>query len=385
MDRTTPSPRPETIANMGTSRASLTRTVEHMTTRLSAHPDDGAAAVWLADSLVRVQRVNNDGRAAIAAEQHLRAFLARVPAHYAAAPNARHGAPLASIGSATRSRRRTRPASAIRGTRGITARWATAISSSATTTARLRRSTRWAGSSRGLRPTHASPMRLELQGDLPGALEYMHRAADGTTPNDQELQAWLFTQIGLLQLQQGKVGDAKQSFQRAELTFPGHPLAVDGIARIKIVEGEPGGGTAALPGTAGEDADTRCRRAGGRPDDGHRRLSIGRALLQDVGADRAGRVGQRRQAAASTWRDSWPSAIATFHARSRWRTRRHPPGMTSSRWIRRPGRISRPAGYRKRDRSPSRPCAPARVTHASSITPPKSRRPTGIATGRGRR
>ena len=66
----------------GTSRAELTATVSKMTERLAADPGNATAAVSLANALIRLQRVNNDGRAVIAAEEHLRAFLSRKPDHY---------------------------------------------------------------------------------------------------------------------------------------------------------------------------------------------------------------------------------------------------------------------------------------------------------------
>ena len=61
----------------GTSRAELTSTVSTMTARLAADPGNAAAVVSLANALIRLQRVNNDGRAVITAEEHLRAFLSR--------------------------------------------------------------------------------------------------------------------------------------------------------------------------------------------------------------------------------------------------------------------------------------------------------------------
>ena len=68
----------------GTSRAELTSTVSTMTARLAADPANPAAVVSLANALIRLQRVNNDGRAVITAEEHLRTFLSRRPDHYEA-------------------------------------------------------------------------------------------------------------------------------------------------------------------------------------------------------------------------------------------------------------------------------------------------------------
>ena len=45
---------------------------------------------------------------------------------------------------------------------------------------------------------------LEIKGDLDGALEFMRMAADGTTPNDPESQAWHFAQVGDLLMQLGR-------------------------------------------------------------------------------------------------------------------------------------------------------------------------------------
>ena len=234
-DRPAPAPL-ATIAGVGTSRASLTRTVGQMTMRLSAHPDEGEAAVRLAEALVRVQRVNNDGRAAIAAEEHLRAFLARAPGDYAAQrmlatvllSQHRFGEAIALASKASARNPRDAWNFGTIGDGYLELGDYDRAFAAFDTMGRLK-----PGPPAYARVAYA----LELKGDLSGALDYMRRAADGTTPNDQELQAWLFTQIGLLQLQQGRVGDAARSFERAEATFPGHPLAIDGLARIKIVEG----------------------------------------------------------------------------------------------------------------------------------------------------
>src|SRR5688572_27789737 len=72
------------VSMPGTSRVELTNTVAAMTARLAAKPDDAQAVIHVSNALIRLQRVNNDGRAVIAAEEHLRAFLNVQPAHYEA-------------------------------------------------------------------------------------------------------------------------------------------------------------------------------------------------------------------------------------------------------------------------------------------------------------
>jgi tetratricopeptide (TPR) repeat protein len=224
----------------GTSRADLTRTVEEMTARLATHPDDGGAVVRLSDALIRVQRVNNDGRAVITAEERLRAFLDRVPGHYEA--NRMLAAVLLSqhrFGDAIAQANRVRamdPRDA----------WNYgAIGDGYLELGDYERAFAAFDQMGQLQPGPAAYARtaygLEIKGDLPGALEYMRRAADGTSPNDPESQAWHFAQVGDLLLQQGRLGDARREYERAAATFPNHPLAMVGLARIKTAEGDLSG------------------------------------------------------------------------------------------------------------------------------------------------
>jgi tetratricopeptide (TPR) repeat protein len=79
---------------------------------------------------------------------------------------------------------------------------------------------------------------FEIKGDLDGALEWMQRASEGTTPNDLESQAWHFAQIGSLLAQKGRLVEAKLNFDHAGATFPDHPMAIAGLARIKVADGD---------------------------------------------------------------------------------------------------------------------------------------------------
>jgi tetratricopeptide (TPR) repeat protein len=77
----------------------------------------------------------------------------------------------------------------------------------------------------------------ELQGDLAAALEFMTMAANATTGHDQESQAWHYAQIGNLYFQMGRLAEARREFRRAEATFPGHPYALTGLAKVEAAEG----------------------------------------------------------------------------------------------------------------------------------------------------
>lgn len=225
------------LPSVGTSRAQLAGTVAAMTSRLQAHPGDGTAVVRLADTLLRLQRVNNDPRAVDEAEARLRTFLAAHPDHYegqrmlAAVLLAQHRYG-AAIGQANKVQAMDPRDAWNYGAQGdgyLELGDYPRAFAAFDTMGRLQ-----PGPPAYARVAYA----LELQGDLDGALEYMQRAADGTSPNDSEAQAWHYAQVGELWLLKGRLGEAKREFERAAATFPKHPFAHAGLARLKIVEGD---------------------------------------------------------------------------------------------------------------------------------------------------
>jgi len=228
---------PRALPAGGTSRVQLAATVSSMTSRLQAHPGDGAAVVRLADALLRLQRVNNDARAVDEAETRVRTFLAAHPDHYegqrmlAAVLLAQHrfGAAVKQANKAQALDPRDAWNYGAQGDGYLELGDYPRAFAAFDTMGRLQ-----PGPPAYARVAYA----LELQGDLDGALEYMQRAADGTSPNDSEAQAWHFAQVGELWLLKGRLGDAKREFERAAATFPQHPYAHAGLARIKIVEGD---------------------------------------------------------------------------------------------------------------------------------------------------
>jgi tetratricopeptide (TPR) repeat protein len=95
-----------------------------------------------------------------------------------------------------------------------------------------------------IRPDSASYARIayarELQGDLPGALRLLKMALEATSPNDAEAIAWHHAQIGTLHLAEGRLAGAAREFAHADYSFPGHPFAVEGRARVLAAQGRPG-------------------------------------------------------------------------------------------------------------------------------------------------
>jgi tetratricopeptide (TPR) repeat protein len=224
----------------GTSREHLAKTAEEMSARLAARPDDAVAVIRLSEALLRLQRVNNDQRAVTAAQEHLRAFLDVRPDHYEA------GRLLAAV---LLSQHKFGEAVA-QANRLIARDPRDAWNYGALGDGYLelgdydrafeafdRMGTLQPGPPAYARVAYA----LELKGDLAGAQQYMQRAADGTTPNDSESQAWHFVQLGSLLLQQGHLADATREFERALATFPAHPMATDGLARVRVAAGDLAG------------------------------------------------------------------------------------------------------------------------------------------------
>ena len=224
----------------GTSRAQLTRTIEDATARIASTPKDGGAVVRLADALIRLQRVNNDGRAVITAEEHLRSFLKQDPGNYDAQRM---------LAVVLLSQHRFGEAVALANKmRALDPRdpWNYgAIGDGYFELGDYDRAFEAYDRMGQLQPGPPAYARtshgFEIKGDLDGALDYMRRAADGASSNDPESQAWHYAQLGKLQLQRGRLGDAKQQFEHAAATFPDHPLAMAGLAKVKIAEGDLNG------------------------------------------------------------------------------------------------------------------------------------------------
>lgn len=221
----------------GTTRDQLASTVKDMAARLAARPDDAAAAIHLSTALLRLQRVNNDGRAVITAEEQLRRFLDHEPDHYEARrllaavllSQHRFGDAIAEAGRA----RAVDPNDPWN--YGVIGDGYMELGDYPKAFEAIDRMGQIApGPAAYARTAYG----LEINGDLQGALEYMRMAADGTPSNDPESQAWHFTQIGDLLLQLGRVVEARLEYEHAMATFPNHPMAVWGLARIKVIDGD---------------------------------------------------------------------------------------------------------------------------------------------------
>lgn len=78
----------------------------------------------------------------------------------------------------------------------------------------------------------------ELSGDVEGALRVMEMALSASSPHDVEAHAWHLVQQASLQLQLGRLGDARLSVERALFTFPGYAPALATRAEVHAAGGE---------------------------------------------------------------------------------------------------------------------------------------------------
>ena len=228
-----------------TSRDQLERRVAEMEARLRVHPDDSGAALLLVDALLRQARVTGNTAFTARAEQALTRVLHDDPASYDA------NRLLASL---YLSEHRFEEAIRVAG-RNRDARPYDPINYGVIGDGHLelgRYDEAFAAFDRmmALRPGAPSYARVayarELQGDLPGAIEAMTLAAGATSPADPEALAWVQAQVGDLQLQQGRVREAKAAYAAASQAFPGHPFAVMGYANAIAAEGDLAGALALL-------------------------------------------------------------------------------------------------------------------------------------------
>jgi tetratricopeptide (TPR) repeat protein len=93
-----------------------------------------------------------------------------------------------------------------------------------------------------LRPDAAAYARIayarELQGQIDGAIASMRMAAEATGAQDPESLAWHYSQIGYLLLQKNDIEGAAREYARAGHTFPHHPFADAGRAKVAVARNQ---------------------------------------------------------------------------------------------------------------------------------------------------
>jgi tetratricopeptide (TPR) repeat protein len=221
------------FASRSTSRGELDATIESNRQKVSKNPGDGAAAVQLADALMRAARVKGDASLAIEAEHVLRATLQHLSSDYLARRMlsvvylSQHR--FAEALTEARAAQKLRPKDA----------WNYAIAGDALLElGRYEEAFDSFDQVMEHRPDAGAYARVayarELQGDLDGALRLMQMSSEATSRQDVEGLAWTHAQIGNLYVLQGRLDDAEREFNHADFIFPSHPYAMNGRVRLLI-------------------------------------------------------------------------------------------------------------------------------------------------------
>jgi len=220
-----------------TSADGLKQRIAEMDTRLQSQPRDAAAALLLADALLRQARASNDGRPANRAAAVLRTVLTDDPGQYDA---------LRLLGAVYLSQHRFRDALET-GRRARAARPTDAWNHGVIGDALLELGDYDAAfaafdTMASIRPGADAYARIsyarELRGDLAGALEAMELAGAATSPHDAEAKAWYTAQTGELTLRMGRLADAERAYRHAVFFYPDYPHAVVGLGKVKMARGE---------------------------------------------------------------------------------------------------------------------------------------------------
>jgi tetratricopeptide (TPR) repeat protein len=223
--------------HLTTSRAELERTIATMREKVAKAPNDVAAAVTLADALLRQTRVSGNAGLAREAERVLLDVLTRDRDRY----DARRML-AATYLSQHRFADALREAGRCRTMRADDP-WIWGVIGDA----HIERGEYDAAFDAfdrmaAIKPAAGAYARVsyarELQGDLPGALQTMRMAAEATSAHDPESLAWHHAQLGHLHLEMGQLADARREFLAAAHAFPEHPFARAGLARVAEAGGD---------------------------------------------------------------------------------------------------------------------------------------------------
>ncbi|HET6955083.1 MAG TPA: tetratricopeptide repeat protein [Vicinamibacterales bacterium] len=219
------------------SREGLQRTIERQRAELDRNPTNARAAVSLADALLRQARVSGNAGLALEAERALKRVLHDEPLEYEARRM---------LGAVYLSQHRFREA-ILEAERARNQRptddWNYGVMGDGhLEIGEYDEAFKAFKRMMDLRPTAGAYARaayaLELQGKLEAALRAMQLSTDATPPNDLESLAWHHAQLGDLHRQLGHKDEAAFEFAWADHTFPGHPFAAIGMARMKEATGD---------------------------------------------------------------------------------------------------------------------------------------------------
>jgi len=235
-------PRPADAPPLGTpggpstSRVDLERTVAAMQARLAKDPSDTAAAVSLADALLRQTRVVANPTLAVTAEQTLRRALSVHAGDYDAQRML-----ATTLLSQHRFREAIAAATVARDARPQDAWNYGVIGDAQLELGEYDEAFDAFDRMLQVRPSAAAYARAsyarELQGDLDAAVRFMRMAREATPPTDPESQAWHEVQLAHLEMERDHLDRAAHHLDGAVYVFAGYVPAIEMRVRLFVMQG----------------------------------------------------------------------------------------------------------------------------------------------------
>jgi tetratricopeptide (TPR) repeat protein len=239
--------RPPFVAGspIATGRADLASARAGLQVWLTTHPDDAAAAVRLAELSLREARVTGNAGLVVEASARLRELVARGTRTYeiermlAALLLSEHRF-VEARQMATRLLAHEPNDTWLHGVLGDAALEEGDYEAAFAAFDRMA----------ALRPDAAAYARVayarELGGDVEGALRVMEMALTASSPHDIEAHAWHLTQLSALQLQLGRLAEARQSAERALYSFANYAPALAARAEVLAAGADLDGAVASM-------------------------------------------------------------------------------------------------------------------------------------------
>ena len=237
------SERSQDVVVRPTSNEALAQRIQDMEARLRTHPADAAAAVLMADALLRLGRATADGRPANRAATVLRSALKEMPGYYDA---------LRMLGAIYLSQHRFREALEVarraRDQQPDDAWNYGVIGDALIELGEYDQAFATFDTMVAMRPSATAYARVayarELRGDLDGAVDAMHLAEQATAAEDSEARAWHAAQLGELYIRKGRLADAEREYRRSLFLYPDYPHAMVGAGMVKAARGDRQGALA---------------------------------------------------------------------------------------------------------------------------------------------
>ncbi len=98
-------------------------------------------------------------------------------------------------------------------------------------------------------------------GDTPGALQFLNQAFNQTPPIEPEELCRIANRMAALELAAGRLDEAAQALARAEALFPGSPVTIANLARLRIAQGKPRDAIAPLKQRLAEEQNRHAPQA----------------------------------------------------------------------------------------------------------------------------